>query len=102
MNDTPLSSFNAVKELMTRLTRIESKLARGFEELGVNINTDRDWLTVDDASRVVYVSTLGRSMMVTLADMAARGATHTGYVYDIVHRGELVGTLVFNPPFQKS
>jgi hypothetical protein len=96
------NNFNNVKEMMLRLTRIESKLARGFEELGVNINTDRDWLSVDDAARVVYVSTLGRSIMVTLADMAQRGATHTGHTYDIVHRGDVVGTLVFNPPFQNN
>lgn len=97
-----MNNFNSARELMLRLTRIESKLARGFEELGVNINTDREWLTVDDEARVVYVSTLGRSIMVTLADMAQRGATHKGDLYDIVHRGELVGTLVFNPPFQNT
>lgn len=97
-----MDQFKTIKELMHRLTRIESKLVRGFEELGVNIDTDRDWLTVDNDAHVVYVATLGRSIMVTLADMAARGATHTGHTYEIVHRGEVVGTLLFNPPFQKA
>ena len=31
-----------------RLTRIESKLVRGFEELGVSLDVDPDWMTVDD------------------------------------------------------
>lgn len=86
------------KELMNRIVRVESKLVRGFEELGVNIVSEDDWLTVDDKARVVYISTRGRSITVLLSDMARRGATHTGNTYDIVHRGDLVGTIVFNPP----
>lgn len=83
------------KELVNRLTRIETKLVRGFEELGVNIDKDNEWITVDDESRVVYISTLGRSMTVMLSDMARLGATKYGSEYDVVHRGELIGTVVF-------
>jgi hypothetical protein len=88
-------AFSLDRELVNRLTRIESKLVRGFEELGVNIDQDRDWLTVDDAARVVYVSTLGRSLMVILNDMQRAGATQDGKEYDIVHRGEVMGTVTF-------
>jgi hypothetical protein len=95
-----MNDFRSTKELMLRLTRIESKLVRGFEELGVNIDTDRDWLTVDDDQRVVYIATLGRSIMVMLNDMASRGATHVGKEYDIVHKGNVVGTIAFHPPFR--
>ena len=83
------------KELINRLTRIETKLVRGFEELGVNIDKDNEWLTLDEASRVVYVSTLGRSITVLLSDMARAGATQVGREYDIVHRGDIVGTITF-------
>lgn len=83
------------KELINRLTRIETKLVRGFEELGVNIDKDNEWLTLDESSRVVYVSTLGRSMTVLLSDMARAGATQVGREYDIVHRGDIVGTITF-------
>lgn len=86
-----MASFE--REVMNRLVRIESKLVRGFEELGVNIDADSDWLTVDDAARVVYISTLGRSMTVMLSDMVRQGATQIGKSYDIVHRGDLVGTV---------
>jgi hypothetical protein len=85
------------QELMNRLVRVESKLVRGFEELGVNIDGDNDWLTVDDASRVVYVATLGRSMQVMLTDMVRKGAKHVGKEYDVVHRGNIVATITFNP-----
>lgn len=85
------------QELMNRLVRVESKLVRGFEELGVNIDSDNDWLTVDDASRVVYVATLGRSMQVMLTDMVRKGAKHVGKEYDVVHKGNVVATITFNP-----
>ena len=82
-------------ELKNRLVRIESKLVRGFEELGVNIDSDIDWLTVDDVQRVVYISTLGRSLTVVLADMARNGATQEGKEYTLVHKGETIGTITF-------
>lgn len=83
------------RDMVGRLTRLESKLVRGFEELGVNIDTDRNWLSVDDAQRVVYISTLGRSLMVMLNDMQTKGATQEGKEYDIVHRGDVVGTITY-------
>jgi hypothetical protein len=83
------------RDLINRLIRIESKLVRGFEELGVNIVSRDDWLTVDNAARTVFISTLGRSMTVMLSDMERAGATHVGKEYEIVHKGEVVGTVIF-------
>lgn len=85
------------RDVTNRLTRIESKLVRGFEELGISISADSNWLSVDDASRVVYVSTLGRSLVVLLSDMQRGGATQVGKDYDIVHRGDVVGSVIFRP-----
>jgi hypothetical protein len=85
------------KDIMYRLTRIETKLVRGFEELGVNIDQDREWLSVDEENLVVYVSTLGRSMTVVLSDMARAGAKSVDKFYDVVHRGEVVGSICFKP-----
>lgn len=88
------------KSVMARLVRVESKLVRGFEELGVNIDQEDNWLTVDDANRYVYISTMGRSLTVILTEMARHGATKEGYGYELVHRGEVVGTVVFNKVFK--
>jgi hypothetical protein len=88
-------NLNIIKDLLFRLTRIETKLVRGFEELGVNIDKDNEWLSIDEQSRVVYVSTLGRSLTVMLSDMARAGATQVGKEYDIVHRGDVIGTILF-------
>ena len=90
-----MSSFD--KEMYNRMARIESKLVRGFEELGVNITTAHDWLTVDDAERIVYIPSLGRSLMVILADMERRGATQIGKDYTLVNKGNVVGTIVYTP-----
>tara|TARA_R110000803_G_scaffold114284_3_gene182748 strand:- start:2057 stop:2341 length:285 start_codon:yes stop_codon:yes gene_type:complete len=88
-------SYDNIKELHSRMARIESKLVRGFEELGVNITTSHDWLSVDDQSQVVYLSTLGRSLMVIISDMSRRGATKIGKEYTLVHQGNDVGSVVF-------
>lgn len=95
-----MSNFD--REFMNRLIRIESKLVRGFEEIGVNIDKDANWLSVDDVSRVVYIATLGRSVTVILSDMAREGATHVGDVYELIHKGDVVGTILFNPVVYKA
>lgn len=85
--------------VLGRLTRLESKLVRGFEELGVSLDVDKDWLTVDDASNTIYVSTIGRSLLVTIQEMKARGATKVGEHYDVVHRGQVIATVLYEPKF---
>ena len=81
------------REITTRLTRMESKLVRGFEELGISTDKKTDWLTVDDDARVVYVDTIGRSLMVLLNDMVRVGATHIGEQYEVVHRSQTVAVI---------
>jgi len=81
-----------------RLIRIESKLVRGFEELGVNIDEDANWLTVDEPGLTVYISTLGRSATVMLTDMKRQGARQVGKWYTVVHKGEEVMQVCYRPP----
>lgn len=88
------------KSVMARLVRIESKLVRGFEELGVNIDQEDDWLTVDDKNNYVYISTMGRSLTVILTEMARHGATKEGQAYELIHMGDVVGTVTFNKVFK--
>lgn len=84
------------RNLKTHLIRLESKLVRGFEELGINIDKDPDWMSVDDDAGVVYVTTLGRSLMVMLADMKRKGASREGYPYEIVFNDCKVGTIIYS------
>ena len=82
------------RDLRSRLIRLESKLVRGFEELGVNTAKDEHWLDVDDEARVVYVNTLGRSMMVILQTMLDNGASHYGERYELVHAKQKVASIL--------
>jgi hypothetical protein len=72
-----MASFE--REVMNRLVRVESKLVRGFE--------------------VIYVSTLGRSLNVMLTDMGRNGATHIDKEYEIIHKGDVIGTVMFRPTY---
>ena len=81
------------KETLSRLVRVESKLVRGFEELGISTDKDDDWLSVDNAARIVYVSTIGRSLMVLLSDMGRLGATHYGDNYKVIHKGVTIAVV---------
>lgn len=100
MNDREVKALNKrlsrmERDTVTRLTRVESKLVRGFEELGISTDKDTEWMTVDDDAMIVYVSTVGRSLMVLLADMERNGATHYGMNYEIIHKGAVFGTVEF-------
>lgn len=85
------------RESLTRLKRIESKLVRGFEELGISTDKKSDWLHVDDEARIVYVDTIGRSIMVLLSDMARAGASKFGQPYEIIYKEQSVGFIVLKP-----
>lgn len=83
----------------SRLIRLESKLVRGFEELGIGLEADRNWLTVEDETNTVYVTTTGRSISVLLQEMKSHGARKFGEWYEVVHKGHLVATVLYNPRF---
>lgn len=80
------------EEALERLKRIETKISRGFEELGISTDSDRDWLTVDVDARVIYIASMGRSLQVVKRDAVAKGAK-AGKNYDLVHKGDCVGSI---------
>ena len=45
------------------------------------------------------LSLMGRSLVVVIQEMKARGATKIGQHYDIVHRGQVVANVLYNPRF---
>ena len=45
--------MNFQTEVLNKLTRLESKMVRGFEELGADTDADPNWLSVDAASRAI-------------------------------------------------
>ena len=82
------------KDLVNRLVRIESKLVRGFEEIGVDLGVDKDWLTVNNERLEVHIKSLGRSFIVILNTMKEKGANRFGQAYDVIYKDELVGSIM--------
>ena len=82
-------------DIVRRITRLETKLVRGFEELGINIDENENWLTVDDELEVVYINTLARSPLATLKKMSNSGATKAGHEYTLIFNNKKVGSIVF-------
>lgn len=77
-----------------RLVRLETKLTRGFEELGIALESNTTWLTVDEASRIVNLKTDGRSLKVILREMHKRGASSFGEIYQMKMNGRFIGSIV--------
>lgn len=87
-------SEDVLSNIERTLRRIETKMTRGFEELGVSLSEEEGWLSVDDPARVIYVTSTGRSISIMKKEAAKQGATQFGKSYDIVHKGDVIGTMV--------
>ena len=79
-------------EVLERLKRIETRVMRGFEEIGVDLYDRNDWLSVDENTHTIYVSTLGRSIQV-INNTAKRQGAQVKKTYDVVWRGQVMLTL---------
>lgn len=75
----------------SKLTRIETKLIRGFEELGADTSFDHNWLSV--AGSTIYVNTLGRSLTVLIATAKKQGAKLGEQKYDVMYRDKIVAVI---------
>ena len=88
-----MNTNSQANEIVDRLRRVETKLVRFAEELGVNTDVDPGWLTVNDDERLIYLATLSRSVFVMSREAVKRGATHLKEAYGLVYRGQQVGTI---------
>ena len=80
------------KELLRTLSRIETKLVRFAEELGVDTDVDPDWITVHRANSTIILTTLGRSLLVIRSEALKRGAVK-GAPYTVWFEGKGIATL---------
>ena len=81
-----------LNEIAERLGRIETRIMRGFEEIGVDLYDRKDWLSVDEPSSTIYVSTMGRSLQVINNTAKKQGAVLKKN-YEIVWRGQVMATI---------
>jgi hypothetical protein len=89
-NDIDRESFEM---LVKTVTRVESRLVRGFEELGIDLSVEEGWLQIDAVQKIVTLSTMGRSLVVIRQKMKAEGAIPNEW-YTLVFKGEVVGKVL--------
>jgi hypothetical protein len=88
--------FQENKFLIERLQRIESRLVRGFSELGVRVTDDEDWFVVDHSSKTISLKSSGKSIASIEIAMRAAGC-EVGSMYDLLIAGDRTGTLLMRP-----
>jgi len=93
--DSETHSSRKPDTVVSRLIRLESKLVRGFEELGIALNQETDWLFVDEEALTVHIKTTGRSISAILKRMQECGAMSPGSFYKLKYRGETIGSIAF-------
>ena len=80
------------EEVLQRLKRVETRVMRGFEGIGVDLYDSTDWLSLDESAHTIYVSTMGRSIQV-INDSAKKLGAKVGRTYDVVWRGDVKATI---------
>ena len=81
------------RALFERLQRIESRVVRGFTELGVPVCDDEDWIRVDNERHEVHMKGTGRSIKaVQLAIRKSEGYSSGNYT--VLVQGQTVATVV--------
>ena len=79
------------ESIESKLTRMETKMIRGFEELGADTSFDHNWLSVE--GNTIYINTLSRSLVVLIATAKKQGAKIGEQKYDVMYRAEIVATI---------
>jgi hypothetical protein len=95
-DDYSKSAIKYRTDLMKRMVRLETKIERGFAEIGVDINQKNIWLEVDDANNVVYIDNLGRALKVIIKTMEKMGASKHLESYKIIHNENVIGSIIYD------
>ncbi len=77
--------------IQERLARIETRMVRGFEEIGINVTGDRSWLIVSNDARTIDVNSSARSLHVIRETAKAKGALYKEYT--LLENGQPVGSI---------
>ena len=84
------------RHIMERLQRMESRLIRGFGELGVRVCDDSEWFSVDVDQKIVHLKSNGKSLASIELAMRAAGCV-VGDAYELRIGEEIVATMPLRP-----
>lgn len=95
INEESKSAADYRTDLMKRIVRLETKIERGFSEIGVDIN-QKNWMKIDDENKIVYIDNLGRALKVIIKKMECLGASKNLESYKLVYNDKIVGSIIFD------
>ena len=90
--DQKLTEDRVLKALFEQLKRIETRVVRGFTEMGVRVTDDAEWCRIDTERREFHMKGAGKTLRVMQMALASTVGSKGDY-YDVVVSGEKVATI---------
>ena len=84
-----------INELKKRLIRIESKMVRAFDSIGLNTYVDDEWLDVNQQDKVISLMVNDRSLPAIRNELVKKGIPHVKATYSLYFGGEIIGSIVY-------
>lgn len=84
-----------LKDLKRRLIRIESKMVRAFDSIGLNTFVGDDWLEVKQQDKVINLLTNDRSFTAIKNELLKKGIPQFKATYNLYSNGDIIGSIIY-------
>ena len=81
------------KEIQNVLRRMETRIVRGFEGLGISVADTAGWITANHEKKHLYINSKGKSLVGLQIAMRELGCP-AGVYYEIHSAGQVLGTFM--------
>lgn len=82
------------KGIQAFLRRIDTRLVRGFEELGVTVIDSDGWFKVDHTKSIIHITSKGKSLSTIQITMRQAGCV-AGQLYGIYFENKYMGEILY-------
>jgi hypothetical protein len=83
-----------LKDIKKSLLRIETRMVRGFEKMGISVMDVTDWFTVDLEEKCIYITALSKTikgLQLAMRDCGCEPNTP----YTVYFNGGIIGTVQY-------
>jgi hypothetical protein len=84
-----------ISEIKKRLIRIESKMVRAFDSIGLNTYVDDDWLDVNQQDKVISLMVNDRSLPAIRNELIKKGIPQVKATYSLYFDAEMIGSIIY-------
>lgn len=89
-----INDNDKLKDIKKSLLRIETRLVRGFEKMGISVMDVADWFTVDLENKRIYITALSKTLKgVQLAMRDCQCEPNTPYT--VYYNDGIIGTVQY-------